>query len=85
MFRFLIFHLVELLVGVPRCWSRSGAYVAGRGDVGSQTTRAEIHRRNDLIRKERDSSNVQELRWDSVRGVFLTATYGTKNGWGAQT
>ncbi|CAK9064931.1 unnamed protein product [Durusdinium trenchii] len=55
----------------------SAATADGRSDVGSQTTRAEIHRRNDLIRKERDSSNVQDTHLDLDRERFITTVQRT--------
>ena len=57
--RFIHFH--------PRLLSCSAAshgvvaVVAGAGDEGSRTTRGEIHRRNEVMRKERESCEVQAI------------------------
>eukprot|EP00435_Cladocopium_sp_Y103_P044541 s2276_g12.t1 len=43
----------------------SSGTVDGRSDEGSRTTRGEIHRRNEVMRKERESCEVQDISDES--------------------
>lgn len=47
-------------------------YFIFQGDEGSRTTRGEIARRNEVMRKERESFEVQDTHLDLEREHFIT-------------
>lgn len=55
----------------------SSGTVDGRSDEGSRTTRGEIHRRNEVMRKERESCEVQDTHLDLERERFITTVQRT--------